>query len=320
MSRIDLSCSRLQDSPSCLQSSPAGSRPAPLESVFGPPAPADLASSRRRETILVGSGSPGPAVRGDRPSGRLCGRLPRRIPRMRTLPPVLGAGKLYFSGQNEFLVLSLGTGAVISRAARDSATTHPVRPARGRFLLPRRVPDFDLYCLFDLPRCNDAARFSSLGGTLMSPVIARRLRHGQPGGVSSPSIRRADRCLFQVPTGARQPVAGSVHVRGERAFLHEPKGDPVGAWTLGCARCCGNPVDMPRGRGHLPGPRDLSGVFRLYRRPRSTRSAADGLPLFPPISGASTPPLIAGEAVFGDTGGNPRRGGRGTGKRESTWT
>ena len=61
------------------------------------------------------------------------------------------------------------------------------------------------------------------------------------------------------------------------------------------------------------------GVFAFTGGTIYAVSAADGSPLFPPISGASTPPLYrAGRLYFGTGQGTLAAVDAGTGKREST--
>jgi outer membrane protein assembly factor BamB len=122
--------------------------------------------------------------------------------------------------------------------------------------------------------------------------------------------------LFQVPTGSSQPVASSVLVSGSRAFFADRKG------LLVCVDMDAHKVlwKVPlKGQGNVGIFQDLeksaNGIFAFAGNTIYAFSAADGSELFPPISGASTPPMDRGGMLyFGTQSGALVAADEGTGK------
>jgi len=212
---------------------------------------------------------------------------------------VIAGDTVYFSGAREFLVVSLRTGAVAGRTALDSTTTHlfgqrvAVSSSLGVYPTTASLSVFD-------PATGAVTRQLSLpGGTLMTPLIAgSRLFAVSQDGVFFAIDAGSGQVQFQVPTGARQPVAGSVHVAGQLAFFVNRKG------TVVCVDLDAHAVhwkaSAPAGTGGIFQDIEVTpkGIFAFAGGSLYAFSPSDGSPLYPPITGVSTPPLVRDDTLY----------------------
>ena len=231
--------------------------------------------------------------------------------------PVVGPDNLYFSGSNEFLVVAISSGAVVCRAPLDSATTH-LFGQRVAVTSTFGVSPASAYLTIFNPATGATLRqIPVAGGTLMSPTISEgRVLVVSQTGMFLSIDPDSGQVLFQVPTGASQPVASSVLVSGSRAYFADRKG------LLVCVDMDARKVlwKIPlKGQGTAGVFQDLekseNGIFAFAGNTIYAFSAADGSELFPPINGASTPPLYReGRLYFGTQGGTLAEADEKTGK------
>ena len=215
-------------------------------------------------------------------------------------PPVVAGDKVYFSGAKEFVIVRLATGAIVSRASLDSTSAHLfgqrvlIASSLGFFPAAASIRVFD-------PATGRIARDLTIPlGSLMTPAIAegKILTVNQTGVllVVDPATGSLD---AQIPTGATQPVALSVSLKGQSAFFADRKGMVVAVdlaskqilWT----------TQLP-GTGSGGVFQDLAitdaGVYAFSRNALFAFSITDGKPLFDAIPDVTTPPLISGGKLY----------------------
>ncbi len=279
--------------------------PAPIEGSFAAGSAPLVGAVQASGDVLVSTDRLGQVIGTDR-KGRVQWKIATQNTPNENSSAVLAGATLYFTGAKEFIVASAKTGQVAGRIVLDSATTH---------LFGQRVavsgslgvyPTSSSLMVFD-PATGAAIRqIPVAGGTLMTPAISggRVLVVSQPG-VFLAADPQSGQVLFQVPTGASQPVAGSVLVAGTRAFFADRKGLVV------CVDLQGRKVLWKaslKGSGSKGVFQDLeksaNGVFVFAGDTIYAFSASDGSELFPPITGASTAPLDRdGRLYFGTRNG-----------------
>jgi outer membrane protein assembly factor BamB len=276
----------------------------PKEAVFPAGSAPLVGSVQWAGGILVSADRQGQLAGFDR-QGRALWRLATQNTPNENSSPVVGSENLYFTGSKEFLVVAARTGAVVARIPLDSSTTHlfgqrvAVSPKLGVF------PTSTSLVVFNPASGATIRQVPIPGGTLMSPTISdgRVLLVNQAGVFLAVDPESAE-VLFQVPTGASQPVASSVLVSGSKAYFADRKGMVVcvdmearkTAWKVSLkGQAAGVFQDLEASAG---------GIFAFAGNTIYALSASDGSELFPPIGGASTPPLERGGVLyFGTQGG-----------------
>jgi outer membrane protein assembly factor BamB len=295
---------------------PVELEPMPIEAAFAVGSAPLVGSVQSSGDIVVAADRQGQISAADR-QGRALWKVAAQNSPNENSSPVVGPDNLYFTGPKEFLVVAIRTGTVVSRTPLDSATTH---------LFGQRVavssslgvsPTSTSFAVFNPATGATLRQIPIAGGTLMSPTIfdGRVLVVSQTG-VFLAIDPESGQVLFQVPTGASQPVASSVLVSGSRAYFADRKG------LLVCVDMDARKVlwKVPlKGQGTKGVFQDLeksaNGIFAFAGNTIYAFSAADGSELFPPISGASTPPLYReGGLYFGTQGGTLAVADEGTGK------
>ena len=280
--------------------------PQPVEASFSVSTAPLIGSLEVSGDVVVAADRQGTLVATDR-RGRAAWKITTQNAPNENSSPVVSAGTLYFTGGKEFLVANARTGALASRTPLDSATTHlfgqRVAVAGGVGVYPTSAG----LTVFDPATGATVRQVAIPGGTLMTPAFTddgRVLVVSQAGILFSidPS---AGQVLFQVPTGASQPVASSVLVSGSRAFFADRKGLVV-AVDLDTHKVVWRAT--LKGTGSMGVFQDLArsadGVFAFASNTIFGFSAADGTELFPAISGASTPPLDRdGKLYYGTQAG-----------------
>ncbi len=232
--------------------------------------------------------------------------------------PVIAGDILYFTGAREFLVVKSRTGAVVSRTALDSTTTHlfgqRVAVTSGLGVLPTSTS----LSIFDPATGATIRQIPIPEGTLMTPTITRdgRVLVVSQAGEFLVIDPVSGKVAFQVPTGAGQPIATSVLVSGTKAFFADRKGLVVCVDMDARKVLWKHPL---KSRGPVGVFQDLEqsarGIFIFAQNTIYGISAADGAELFPPITGVSTPPLYrAGRLYFGTQNGTLSEADEQTGK------
>ncbi|MGO9310352.1 MAG: PQQ-binding-like beta-propeller repeat protein [Spirochaetia bacterium] len=295
---------------------PVELEPMPVEASFAEGSEPLVGAVQSSGDVLVAADRQGQLIGTDRQGTVLWKVATQNTPNENSFP-VIGADNLYFTGPKEFLVVAIRTGAVISRVSLDSGTTHlfgqrvAVSSSLGVY------PTSTSLAVFDPATGATVRQIPLVEGTLMSPTISDgRVLAVSQTGVLFVMDPESGKELFQVPTGASQPVASAVLVSGSRAFFADRKG------LLVCVDLDAHKVLW---KVRLKGP-GSSGVFQdLEKSSRGVLafagntiygfSVSDGSALFPPISGASTPPLYRmGRLYFGTQRGILAEADEGTGK------
>jgi outer membrane protein assembly factor BamB len=290
--------------------------PMPIEASFAPGSAALVGAVESSGDVLVAADRQGGLIGADR-RGRTLWKVATQNTPNENSSPVVGTDNLYFTGSKEFVVVAIRTGAVVSRTALDSSTTH---------LFGQRVavssslgisPTSSSLTIFNTATGATLRQVPVAGGTLMTPTISDgRVLVVSQTGVFMAMDPESGQVLFQVPTGASQPVASSVLVSGSRAYFADRKG------LLVCVDMDARKVlwKVPlKGQGTTGVFQDLEksadGIFAFAGNSISAISAADGSEMFPRIDGVSTPPLYrAGRLYFGTQGGALAAVDAGTGK------
>ena len=215
-------------------------------------------------------------------------------------PPVVAGTNVYFSGAKEFVIVRLATGAIVSRTPLDSTSAHLfgqrvlVASSLGLFPAAASIRVFD-------PATGRTARDITIpGGSLMTPAVAdgKILTVNQTGAllIVDPATGSID---TQIPTGATQPVALSVSLKGQSAFFADRKGLVV-AVDLSNKQLLWSTQLPGTGSGGVF--QDLAitdaGVYAFSRNTLFAFSITDGKPLFDPIPEVTTPPLISGGKLY----------------------
>lgn len=295
---------------------PVELEPMPIEAAFAVGSAPLVGSVQSSGDIVVAADRQGQISAADR-QGRALWKVATQNSPNENSSPVVGPDNLYFTGPKEFLIVAIRTGAVVSRTPLDSATTH---------LFGQRVavssslgvsPTSTSLAVFNPATGATLRQIPIAGGTLMSPTISDgRVLVVSQTGVFLAIDPESGQVLFQVPTGASQPVASSVLVSGSRAYFADRKG------LLVCVDMDARKVlwKVPlKGQGTKGVFQDLeksaNGIFAFAGNTIYAFSAADGSELFTPISGASTPPLYRERRLyFGTQGGTLAVADEGTGK------
>ena len=267
--------------------------PQPVEASFAASTASLVGTVEVSADALIAADRQGNLVAMDR-QGRPVWKISTQNAPNENSAPVLSAGNLYFTGAKEFIIANARTGTVAARTPLDSSTTH---------LFGQRVavsgtlgvsPTSAGLTVFNPATGATMRQVAVPGGTLMTPAITA---DGHVLAVSQTGIfvvidPEAGQVLFQVPTGASQPVASSVLVSGARAFFADRKG------LITCVDLDAHKVLWKatlKGTGSMGVFQDLAksadGVFAFASNTIFGFSATDGTELFPPISDASTPPL-----------------------------
>ncbi len=203
---------------------PVQLEPMPIEASFAAGSGPLVGAVQSSGDVLIAADRQGQIIGTDRQGGPLWKVATQNGPNENS-SPVIGPENLYFTGSKEFLVVSIRTGTVVSRTSLDSATTHlfgqrvAVSSSLGVYPTAASLTVFD-------PATGAAVRQIPIaGGTLMTPAISDgRVLVVNQAGVFLALDPESGQALFQVPTGASQPVAGSVVVSGSRAFFADRKG------------------------------------------------------------------------------------------------
>jgi outer membrane protein assembly factor BamB len=255
--------------------------------------------------VLVSTDRQGQVTGTDR-SGRARWRIATRNTPNENSSAVLAGDTLYFTGSKEFIVASVKSGQVAGRIALDSATTH-LFGQRAAVSGPLGVyPTSSSIMVFDPATGAPIRQIPVAGGTLMTPAISGgRVFVVSQAGVFLAADPQSGQVLFQVSTGASQPVAGSVLVAGTRAFFADRKGLVVCVDLQGRKVLWKTPLKGSGSKGVFQDlEKSANGVFVFAGDTIYAFSAADGSELFPPITGASTPPLDRdGRLYFGTRDG-----------------
>jgi outer membrane protein assembly factor BamB len=220
---------------------------------------------------------------------------------------VLAGDTLYFSGSKELVIASAKTGQVAGRIALDSATTHLFGQRVAVFGPLGVCPTSGSLAVFDPASGASVRQIPVAGGTLMTPAISGgRVLVVSQAGVFLAADPQSGQVLFQVPTGASQPVAGSVLVSGTRAFFADRRGLVVCVDLQGRKVLWKTPLKGSGSKGVFQDlEKSATGVFVFATDTIYAFSAADGSELFPPITGVSTPPLDRdGKLYFGTQNGS----------------
>jgi outer membrane protein assembly factor BamB len=277
---------------------PVQLQPMPIEAAFPAGSAPLVGSVQTAGGILVSADRQGQLAGFDR-QGRALWKLATQNTPNENSSPVIGSENLYFTGSKEFLVVAVRTGAVVSRAALDSSTTHlfgqrvAVSPTLGV------LPTSTSLVIFNPASGATVRQIPIPGGTLMSPTISDgRVLLVNQAGVFLAVDPESSEVLFQVPTGASQPVASSVLVSGSKAYFADRKGTVVCvdmdarkvAWKVSLkGQATGVFQDLEASAG---------GIYAFAGNAIHALSASDGSELFPPIGGASTPPLDRGGRLY----------------------
>ena len=278
---------------------PVTLQPMPIEASFAAGRAALVGSVQTADGVLVSVDRQGGLSGTDR-QGREIWKVATQNTPNENSSPVVGPENLYFTGAKEFLVVATRTGAVVSRTPLDSSTTHlfgqrvVVSPTLGVF------PTATSLTFFNPATGATIRQVPVTGGTLMTPAIAdNRVLVVSQAGVFLAIDAESGEVLYQVPTGSSQPVASSVLVSGTRAFFADRKG------TVVCVDMDARKVlwkTTLKGQGNMGIFQDLEksadGIYAFAGSSIYALSAADGSELFPPIGGASTPPLDQGGRLY----------------------
>jgi len=275
--------------------------PAPIEASFAPGSAPVVGVVQAFGDVLISTDRQGQVTGTDR-DGRTKWKIATQNTPNENSSAVLAGDTLYFTGSKEFIVASAKTGQVAGRLALDSVTTHlfgqrvAVSGSLGVYPTSGSIMVFD-------PATGTAIRqIPVAGGTLMTPAISGgRVFVVSQTGVFLAADPQSGQVLFQVPTGASQPVAGSVLVAGTRAFFADRKGLVVCVDLQGRKVAWKAPLKGSGSKGVFQDlEKSANGVFAFAGDTIYAFSAADGSELFPPITGASTPPLDRdGRLYFG---------------------
>jgi outer membrane protein assembly factor BamB len=295
---------------------PVQLEPMPIEAAFAAGSAALVGEVQSSGDVLVAADRQGALVGADR-RGRTLWKVATQNSPNENSSPVVGKDNLYFTGSKEFVVVAIRTGAVVSRTLLDSSTTH---------LFGQRVavssslgisPTASSLTVFNPATGATVRQIPVAGGTLMTPAISDgRVLVVSQTGVFMAMDPGTGQVLFQVPTGASQPVASSVTVSGARAYFADRKG------LLVCVDMDARKVQW---KAALKGPgatgvfqdleRSADGIFAFAGNSLFAISAADGTELFPRIDAVSTPPLYRdGRLYFGTQAGALTVVDAGTGK------
>jgi outer membrane protein assembly factor BamB len=295
---------------------PVELQPMPVEAAFSVGSAPLVGSVQSADGVLVSVDRQGQLTGADR-QGRSLWKVATQNAPNENSSPVVGAENVYFTGSKEFLVVTIRTGAVVTRTPLDSTTTHlfgqrvAVSPTLGVF------PTSTSLAIFNTATGATLRQIPLAGGTLMSPMISDgRVLVVSQTGVFFAIDPDSGQTLFQVPTGASQPVASSVLVSGSRAYFADRKG------VLVCVDMDAHKVLWKvtlKGQGTTGVFQDLeksgNGIYAFAGNTIYALSAADGTELFPPINGASTPPLDrGGRLYFGTQSGTLAVADESTGK------
>jgi outer membrane protein assembly factor BamB len=295
---------------------PVELQPMPIEASFAEGSAPLVGAVQSSGDVLLAVDRQGQIFGADR-QGRALWKVATQNTPNENSSPVVGAENLYFTGSKEFLVVAIGTGAVVSRAPLDSATTHLFGQRVAVSASLGVYPTSTSLSIFNPATGATLRQIPIAGGTLMSPAISEgRVLVVSQTGVFLAIDPESGQVLFQVPTGSSQPVASSVLVSGSRAFFADRKG------LLVCVDMDAHKVlwKVPlKGQGNVGIFQDLeksaNGIFAFAGNTIYAFSAADGSELFPPISGASTPPMDRGGMLyFGTQSGALVAADEGTGK------
>jgi outer membrane protein assembly factor BamB len=284
---------------------PVQLEPMPIEASFAAGGAALVGAVQVSGDVLVAADRQGGLVATNR-QGRVLWKIATKNAPNENSSPVVGTDHAYFTGSKEFLVVALKTGAVVSRTALDSATTHLFGQRVAVSSSVGVYPTSTSLTLFNPATGATVQEIPIAGGTLMTPAISDgRLLVVSQTGIFFAIDATSGQVLFQVPTGASQPVASSVLVSGTQAYFADRKGLLV-AMDLDAHKVLWK-VPL-KGQGTTGVFQDLeksaSGVFAFAGNTIYAQSAADGSELFPPITGASTPPLYHdGKLYFGTQSG-----------------
>ncbi len=280
--------------------------PQPIEASFGASTAPLVRVVQASGSVLIAVDRQGTLIGTDR-RGRALWKIATQNAPNENSVPVLSGSSLYFTGAKEFIVANARTGAVSARTPLDSTTTH---------LFGQRVavsgslgvyPTSTALTVFDPATGATIRQIPVPGGTLMTPAITEdgKVLVVSQTGIFSAIDPAAGQVLFQVPTGASQPVASAVLVSGTRAFFADRKG------LLVCVDLDTHKVVWKatlKGTGNMGVFQDLEksadGIFAYAGSSIFGFSAADGSQMFPPIAEASTPPLDRdGKLYYGAQGG-----------------
>ena len=278
---------------------PVTLQPMPIETSFAAGSTALVGSVLSSGGVLVSADRQGGLSGADR-QGREIWKIATQNTPNENSSPVLGPDNMYFTGSKEFLVVAGRTGAVVVRTPLDSSTTHlfgqrvAVSGTLGVF------PTSSSLSIFNPATGATIRQIPLAGGTLMTPTIAdSRVLVVSQAGVFLAIDPESGEVLYQVPTGSSQPVASSVLVSGSRAFFADRKGAVI------CVDMDAHKVLWKaalKGQGNMGVFQDLEkstdGIYAFAGNSIYALSAADGSELFPPISGASTPPLEQGGRLY----------------------
>ena len=278
---------------------PVQLQPMPIEAAFAAGSAPLVGSVQPAGGVVVSSDRQGTLVGADR-QGRAVWKVTTQNSPNENSSPVIGPDNLYFTGSKEFVVVAARTGAVLTRTPLDSSTTHlfgqrvAVSSTLGVF------PTSTSLTIFNPATGAMLRQIPIAGGTLMTPTIADgRVLVVSQTGVFLAMDPESGEVLFQVPTGSSQAVASSVLVSGTRAFFADRKGAVV------CVDMDAHKVAWKavlKGAGTTGVFQDLEksadGIYAFAGNTIFALSAGDGSELFPPIGGASTPPLERGGRLY----------------------
>lgn len=241
-------------------------------------------------------------------------------PNENSFPVVIG-DNVYFSGSDEFLILKLASGNILTRMNLDKDYSH---------LFGRRVVHFGQFALFPT---NNSIRFINLysgetmreitvpGGTRMTPAVYNgKLLIVNQEGLFMIIDPATEKVVQRIATKAVQPVALKIDTLDNRAYFAGRKGQVVCidldaggvAWERKLE--AGKDIGIYHDLEAVP-----DGVFAFADKSIYGFSLADGSPLFAPIRGASSPPLYyalpsllyygstGGELIVADTSGRIRK-------------
>ncbi len=276
----------------------------PIETKFNVSASPLVGALAVAGNTLVAADGTGHVIAADRQGRVLWSTATLNTPNENSFP-VTGPGVVAFSGAREFLVLDAGTGQPAARTPLDGASTHlfgqhvSIADTVGVF------PTSSSLRLFDPRTGRTLHDYPIPGGTLMSPsVVGGRIYAVSQAGLFVAVDQATGSVLTQIPTPANQPVATSVLVEGSRAYFADRKSLLV-AVDLDAQRVAWRKTLPGQGGGGVF--QDLAGsADGVYVFTRNTVYAygTDGTPLFAPVPGASTPPLLLdGRLYFGTQSG-----------------
>ncbi len=225
-------------------------------------------------------------------------------PSKNSLPALIG-GKVYYIGQDEFIVADINSGEVIKRLAIENSAIYPFGRRVAELNNRGLFPDDDTMMIFDLDTGEITEKIKIPDGSIMSPAVYKNwaLLVNKKGQLLI--IDEEGGFVSVVPTGALKSVAVSSAVYNNLAFFAGARGTVV-CVDLDEREVLWKKELSPRRETDIF--QDLEcgkeGVYIYSGNTLHALAPETGEALFAPLEGLSSPPLYdAGKLYFGTEDG-----------------